>query len=153
MRLVIQRVKEARVEVEGKVTGSIGAGLVALLGISRTDSPKDADYLADKMAGLRIFQDENGKMNRSVVEAGGSVLVVSQFTLYGDCRKGRRPSFDSAAAPEMARGLYEYFVDATRLRGLAVETGVFQAHMDVHLVNDGPVTLIVESDSLLPKPG
>ncbi|MCS7315852.1 MAG: D-aminoacyl-tRNA deacylase [Bryobacterales bacterium] len=145
MRAVLQRVREARVEVDGTVTGAIGRGLLVLVGIAREDTQRDADYLAEKIAGLRIFPDQEGKMNRSVQEVGGAVLVVSQFTLYGDTRKGRRPSFDRAAPPEQARALYEYFVQALRARGLAVETGVFQAMMQVHLVNDGPVTILCES--------
>jgi D-tyrosyl-tRNA(Tyr) deacylase len=127
--------------------GEIGPGLLVLLGVAKADTANDADFLAAKVAQLRIFADEAGKMNRSVAEAGGAMLVVSQFTLYGDCRKGRRPSFDSAAAPEDARKLYEYYVDVTRRTGLRVETGIFQADMAVSLLNDGPVTLIVESPS------
>jgi D-tyrosyl-tRNA(Tyr) deacylase len=145
MRVVIQRVTEARVEVEGRVAGAIGSGLLVLLGIARDDTAADAEYLADKVIGLRIFGDEAGKMNYSVVQAGGSLLVISQFTLYGDCRRGRRPSFDLAAPPEQARALYEYFLDACRRSKVPVQTGVFQAHMSVHLVNDGPVTVICES--------
>ena len=145
MRIVIQRVKKARVEVNGEITGSIDAGLLLLVGISKSDTPKEADYLAAKVVGLRIFQDEEGKMNRDILEAGGSVLIVSQFTLYGDCRKGRRPSFDDAAGAGEARVRYEYFVAAISALGVPVQTGVFQASMDVHLVNDGPVTLICES--------
>jgi len=145
MRVVLQRVTEARVKVEGQVVGSIGPGLVALLGIARTDTRSDAEYLADKVAGLRIFPDEEGKMNRSLKDTGGSLLVVSQFTLYGDCRKGRRPSFDLAAPPEQARALYEYFLQSARARNVPVEAGVFQAMMAVHLVNDGPVTIICDS--------
>jgi D-tyrosyl-tRNA(Tyr) deacylase len=145
MRAVIQRVRRAHVEVDGEVTGSIDAGLLVLLGISRDDSRADADYLVDKIAGLRIFQDENGKMNRSLRDTAGRLLVVSQFTLYGDCTKGRRPSFDRAAPAERARGLYEYFVSAARSSGIPTETGKFQAMMAVHLINDGPVTLICES--------
>ena len=145
MRAVIQRVRQAHVEVNGEVTGSIDAGLLVLLGISRNDSRADADYLVDKIAGLRIFQDENGKMNRSLRDTGGRLLVVSQFTLYGDCTKGRRPSFDRAAPAEVARDLYEYFVMVARSSGMATETGKFQATMSVHLVNEGPVTLICES--------
>jgi D-tyrosyl-tRNA(Tyr) deacylase len=145
MRIVIQRVKQARVEVDTQITGSIDAGLVILLGISKTDTRADADYLAAKALSLRIFQDDQGKMNRDVSEAGGGVLIVSQFTLYGDCRKGRRPSFDAAAPAADARALYEYFVDVMRATGVPVATGVFQATMAVHLVNDGPVTLICES--------
>jgi len=146
MRAVIQRVSEARVEVDGQVTGSIETGLLVLIGIARTDSERDADYLIDRIIGLRIFPDCAGKMNRSVREAGGSLLLVSQFTLYGDCRKGRRPSFDSAAGAEQAVRLYDYFVSRARLTGIPVETGTFQASMQVHLVNDGPVTILCESD-------
>src|SRR2546425_561696 len=145
MRLVIQRVREARVEVDGDCCGSIAAGLLVLVAVAKTDIAADADYLVEKLLGLRIFPDEVGKMNRSVVDAGGSLLVVSNFTLYGDCSKGRRPGFDLAAAPEEARTLYEYFVEKLRSGGIRVETGVFQAAMAVHLVNDGPVTLLCES--------
>jgi D-tyrosyl-tRNA(Tyr) deacylase len=145
MRAILQRVTEARVIVNQAVSGEIGAGLLILLGVSKLDSTADADFLAQKVLNLRIFEDENGKMNRSILETGGALLVVSQFTLYGDCRKGRRPSFDDAAPAEQARALYEHFVAATRSSGLRVETGVFQAQMAVSLVNDGPVTLIVES--------
>jgi D-aminoacyl-tRNA deacylase len=149
MRVVVQRVSEARVVIDGAVTGSIASGLMVLLGVGQGDTEKDADYLADKIAGLRIFPDEAGKMNRSVADCGGALLVVSQFTLYGDCRKGRRPGFDQAAAPQHANRLYEYFVAQARARGLRVETGVFQATMAVHLVNDGPVTLILDSSRIL----
>lgn len=149
MRAVVQRVSEARVVVDGTVTGSIGRGLVVLLGVGQDDTEKDADYLADKVAGLRIFPDEAGKMNKSVADCGGALLIVSQFTLYGDCRKGRRPSFDHAAAPELANRLYEYFVAQVRRRSLRAETGVFQACMAVHLINDGPVTLILDSNRIL----
>jgi D-aminoacyl-tRNA deacylase len=145
LRLLIQRVKEARVEVDGSVTGAIGPGLLVLLGIAKGDTAKEADYLIDKMLGLRIFPDAESKMNLSVADTAGGVLIVSQFTLYGDVRKGRRPSFDAAAPPEQARQLYEYFVEQTRLRHPGVETGVFQAMMAVHLVNDGPVTILCES--------
>ena len=145
MRIVIQRVKQARVEVDGQVTGVIGPGLLVLLGIAKTDSERDAEYLAEKVLHLRIFPDSGGKMNRNIREAGGSLLVVSQFTLYGDCRKGRRPSFDLAASPEQAARLYQYFIHTARQTGVRVETGIFQALMQVHLVNDGPVTLICES--------
>ncbi len=147
MRAVVQRVAQAKVEVDGAVTGEIGAGLLTLLGVAKSDTAADADFLAEKIAGLRIFPDDAGKMNRSVIETGGAMLAVSQFTLYGDCRKGRRPSFDLAAPAEQARALYERFVAALRGAGVRVETGVFQAHMAVSLVNDGPVTLIVESPS------
>ncbi|HEY7337850.1 MAG TPA: D-aminoacyl-tRNA deacylase [Bryobacteraceae bacterium] len=145
MRAVIQRVTQARVEVDREPVGEIGPGLLVLLGVAKPDTPADAEFLASKIAALRIFADEAGKMNRSVVEAGGSLLVVSQFTLYGDASKGRRPSFDMAAPPEQARTLYEHFVACARRGGLRVETGIFQAMMAVSLTNDGPVTLIVES--------
>ena len=145
MRVVIQRVKQARVEVDGQVTGAIGPGLLVLLGIAKTDSQKDAEYLVEKVLGIRIFPDSDGKMNRNIGEAGGSLLVVSQFTLYGDCRKGRRPGFDLAASPQQAAGLYEYFVNTARKSAVPVQTGVFQASMQVHLVNDGPVTIICDS--------
>jgi D-aminoacyl-tRNA deacylase len=147
MRAVVQRVTGARVEVDGKVVGEINAGLLVLIGVTRSDSEKDAHFLAEKIVNLRIFADENGKMNRSLLESGGALLAVSQFTLYGDCRKGRRPSFDAAAPPEQARALYERFIDAVRAEGVRVETGIFQAHMSVSLTNDGPVTLLLESSS------
>ena len=133
-------------EVEGRVVGEIGAGLLAFVGIAKSDVRADADYLADKAISLRIFPDEDGKMNRNVVEAGGSLLVVSQFTLYADTRRGRRPSFDLAAPPDQARVLYEYFIQTVRTRHVPVETGVFQASMSVLLRNDGPVTLICDSE-------
>jgi D-tyrosyl-tRNA(Tyr) deacylase len=145
MRVVVQRVTHAKVEVDGAVAGEIGAGLLALLGVAKSDTAEDAEFLAEKIAGLRVFSDDAGKMNRSLLETGGAMLAVSQFTLYGDCRKGRRPSFDHAAPAEQARALYEHFVEAVRRAGVRVETGIFQAHMAVSLVNDGPVTLIVES--------
>jgi D-aminoacyl-tRNA deacylase len=148
MWAVVQRVLEARVEIDGAVSGEIAAGLLVLLGVGKGDQMPDSDYLAEKIVNLRIFSDEAGKMNRSLLETGGGLLVVSQFTLYGDCRKGRRPSFDSAAPAELGRSLYERFVAAARAVGgerLRVETGVFQADMKVSLTNDGPVTLIVES--------
>ena len=145
MRLVIQRVREARVEVDGIATGAIPAGLLVLVAVAKTDTAADADYLAEKLLSLRIFSDDEGKMNRSVAEIGGSLLVVSNFTLYGDCSKGRRPGFDLAAPPEQARALYEYFLGKLRASEVPVETGVFQASMAVHLVNDGPVTLLCES--------
>ena len=147
MRMVIQRVKEARVMVDGQVTGEIGGGLLVFLGIARTDTEKEAGFLLDKLIGLRIFTDENGKMNRSIADVAGYLLIVSQFTLYGDCRKGRRPSFDTVAPPDRARFLYDYFVEAARKTSVRVATGVFQASMQVHLVNDGPVTIIVDSIS------
>ena|ERR1051326_7659754 len=148
MRVVIQRVKQARVEVDGQVTGTIGPGLVVLLGIAKTDTEQEAEYLLKKVLGIRIFPDDNGRMNRNIQETGGSLLIVSQFTLYGDCRKGRRPSFDLAAGPEQAGRLYAHFVDEARKTGISVQTGVFQALMQVHLVNDGPVTLICDSPSV-----
>jgi D-tyrosyl-tRNA(Tyr) deacylase len=145
MRALVQRVTSSRVTVEDNVSGEIGAGLLVLLGVSKLDTEADADFVAAKVLNLRIFEDDDGKMNRSLIDTGGAMLVVSQFTLYGDCRKGRRPSFDDAAPAEQARSLYEYFVAASRRAGVRVETGVFQAHMAVSLVNDGPVTLLVES--------
>lgn len=145
MRAVVQRVSQARVEVDGKVTGSIGTGLMVLLGVGKGDDEASADWLVDKIAALRIFPDPDGKMNLSVEQSGAAMLVVSQFTLYGDTRRGRRPSFDGAAPPDEANRLYEYFVQRARARGMKVETGVFQAMMSVHLVNEGPVTLICES--------
>lgn len=145
MRAVLQRVKNAKVEVNGEVVGSIGVGLLVLLGVSKTDGEAEAEFLAEKIIHLRIFPDEAGKMNRSVEEAGGSLLVVSQFTIYGDCSKGRRPGFDAAAPASRARELYEYFVECVTKFNLNVQTGIFQAHMDVSLVNDGPVTFIVDS--------
>ncbi len=149
MRIVLQRVKEARVEVEGRIAGAIGPGLLAFLGISRDDTRADADYLLDKTLTLRIFPDEAGKMNRSLLDMGGELLVVSQFTLYADARKGRRPGFDRAAGPEQARLLYEYFAESARERRLRVETGVFQAMMSVYLLNDGPVTILCDSERTL----
>ncbi len=146
MRAVVQRVSRCRVTVDGKVTGEIGAGLLVLLGVAQDDTEAAADYLADKVAGLRIFDDEAGKMNRAVAEAGGAVLVVSQFTLHGDVRRGKRPSFDAAARPEYARRLYEYFVGKIRAAGLRCETGRFQEKMEVELVNDGPVTILLDSE-------
>lgn len=145
MRLVVQRVREARVTVEGSTVGAIRTGLLALIGISRLDTIADADYLVDKLIGLRIFPDEHGKMNLNVREAGGCLLLVSQFTLYGDCRRGRRPSFDQAAPPEQAQALYDHFVARARQGPVPVETGVFQASMLVHLLNDGPVTILIDS--------
>lgn len=145
MRALIQRVSQAKVEVDGAITGEIGKGLLVFLGVAKPDTAVDAGFLVNKVIQLRIFPDDEGKMNRSLADAGGSLLVVSQFTLYGDCRKGRRPSFDAAAPPDQARSLYEHFVTEARRAGVHVETGVFQAHMDVSLVNDGPVTLLVES--------
>jgi D-tyrosyl-tRNA(Tyr) deacylase len=145
MRACVQRVSRASVTVEGNVVGEIGRGLVVLLGVAQGDEENDARYLADKIVGLRIFEDEQGKMNRSLLEAGGALLVVSQFTLLGDVRKGRRPSFTDAAPPDEANRLYEEFVAAAAKLGAPIATGRFQAHMDVELVNDGPVTLLLDS--------
>jgi D-tyrosyl-tRNA(Tyr) deacylase len=145
MRAVVQRVSRAEVRVDGAVVGSIARGLLVLVGAADDDTVEDAAYLADKIVSLRIFADENGQMNRSVADAGGGLLLVSQFTLYGDCRKGRRPSFVKAMAPGPAEQLYERFVEAVRKSGLPVATGRFRAMMDVELVNDGPVTLLLDS--------
>jgi D-tyrosyl-tRNA(Tyr) deacylase len=145
MRAVIQRVKRAKVTVAGEITGEIGSGLLVLLGVGRGDDEAAADYLAAKTVGLRVFEDREGKMNLSVQDAGGAVLVVSQFTLYGDVRKGKRPSFDDAARPESARALYEYFVGKIREARVLCETGRFQEMMEVELVNDGPVTILIDS--------
>lgn len=145
MRVVVQRSKEASVTVAGEVVGKITHGLMLLVGITHEDSEKDIEFVADKIANLRIFEDEEGKMNHSVLETGGQILSVSQFTLYGDCRKGRRPNFMAAARPEQAEPLYELFNKKLREKGLHVETGRFGAMMDVALTNVGPVTLIVES--------
>lgn len=145
MRAVVQRVSRAKVGVAKDVVGEIGPGLLVLLGVGQSDTEADADYLADKVAGLRILEDAEGKMNRSVAESGGAVLVVSQFTLYGDVRRGKRPSFDAAARPEQARYLYEYFVNQIRAAGLVCETGRFQEMMQVELVNEGPVTILLDS--------
>lgn len=145
MRAVVQRVGRAQVTVNGEITGQIGPGLVVLLGVGRDDTEADATYLAEKIAGLRVFEDDQGKMNRSVQDVGGSVLAVSQFTLYGDVRRGKRPSFDAAAPPEKARQLYEFFVNQIRVAGLRCETGRFQQMMKVELVNEGPVTILLDS--------
>ncbi len=145
MRAVVQRVSRAKVTVDGEITGEIGRGLLVLLGVGAEDTRADADYLADKIVGLRIFEDEGGKMNLSVAEVEGAVLAVSQFTLYGDVRRGKRPSFDAAAAPGAARELYEYFVEKIRGAGLRCETGRFQETMRVELVNEGPVTILLDS--------
>ncbi len=145
MRAVVQRVARAKVTVAGEITGEVALGLLVLLGVGKEDSEINADYLAEKIAGLRIFEDDAGKMNRSVVDVGGAVLVVSQFTLYGDVRQGKRPSFDDAAPPQRARELYEYFVQKIRASGLRCETGRFQEMMAVELVNDGPVTILLDS--------
>ena len=149
VRAVVQRVTSASVTVDGRVAGEIGAGLLVLLGVSRTDNPESATYLAEKIANLRIFSDEAGKMNLSLVDISGSALVVSQFTLYGDTRGGRRPSFIQAAPPEEASRPYDEFVRSMRALGVAVETGVFQAHMRVELVNDGPVTILLDSEKAI----
>jgi len=148
MRAVVQRVSRASVKVENEITGEIELGLLVLLGVEEQDTPADADYLADKIAGLRIFEDSAGKMNLSVSDVSGAMLAVSQFTLFGDVRRGKRPSFDSAARPERARDLYEYFVDQVRKHGLRCETGRFQAMMDVELINSGPVTILLDSKKL-----
>lgn len=146
MRAVVQRVTRGRVTVGGEVTGEIGKGYVVLLGVSKADDAAAADYMAEKIAGLRVFEDDEGKMNRSILDVGGAVLAVSQFTLYGDVRRGRRPGFDQAGRPEQAEPLYERFVAQLRSRGIPVETGRFQTHMEVELVNDGPVTILVDSE-------
>jgi D-aminoacyl-tRNA deacylase len=145
MRLLIQRVSTARVTVSERTVGVIGPGLLVFLGISREDTEAEADYLVDKLLGLRIFRDDEDKMNRNIQDAGGALLIVSQFTLYGDCRRGRRPSFDRAAPPERARVLYDYFVAAAARSPVPVQCGEFQAMMEVHLVNDGPVTILIDS--------
>ena len=146
MRAVVQRVTRCKVTVGGRTVGEIGPGLLILLGAGKNDSEAGVEYLAEKIAGLRIFEDENGKMNLSVLDKGAELMVVSQFTLYGDVRRGKRPSFDAAAAPEEARRLYEYFVAKVRAAGLRCATGEFQAMMDVDLVNSGPVTIILDSE-------
>lgn len=148
MRAVVQRVSRASVTVDGEVVGAIGRGLLVLIGAADGDTPKDADSLARKVGGLRIFPDGDGKMNLDVAQAGGAVLAVSQFTLLGDCRKGRRPSFVGAARPEVASPLFERYVEATRALGLRCETGIFQTDMKVELLNDGPVTLLVDTTKL-----
>jgi D-aminoacyl-tRNA deacylase len=146
MRAIVQRVSRCRVTVVGNVVGEIGAGLLVLLGISKADNETAADYLVEKVIGLRIFEDAEEKMNLSIQDSGGAVLVVSQFTLYGDVRRGKRPSFDAAARPEEAKRLYEYFVGKVRAAGLRCETGQFQAMMEVELVNSGPVTILLDSE-------
>src|SRR5689334_10634269 len=155
MRAIIQRVREASVTVNNPnghcTTAAIRTGLVVLLGVAATDTPSDAEYLSDRILGLRIFPDESGKMNRHIGEIGGSLLVISQFTLYADCRKGRRPSFDRAARPEAAVKLYDYFVEVLRRSPVPVETGVFQAMMEIHLINQGPVTIILDSADRKPS--
>ncbi|MBC7925739.1 MAG: D-tyrosyl-tRNA(Tyr) deacylase [Bryobacteraceae bacterium] len=145
MRLVIQRVLEASVEAEGAITGSIGPGLLVLFAVESSDTTAQADYLVKKTIGLRIFPDAQGKMNRSVADVGGAVLVVSQFTLFGDCSQGLRPSYSRAATAQQASSLYEYYLDRLRQTGIPVQSGVFQAAMKVTLINDGPVTLICDS--------
>jgi D-tyrosyl-tRNA(Tyr) deacylase len=145
MRLLIQRVTQASVRIDGKVEAEIGQGILALIGVAAGDTQEAADYLADKLVNLRIFADKAGRMNHSALDINAGLLLVSQFTLYGDCRKGRRPGFDAAAAPADALRLYEYFVQQVRTKGLLTQTGVFQAHMEVELVNDGPVTFLLES--------
>ncbi|NLV42392.1 MAG: D-tyrosyl-tRNA(Tyr) deacylase [Candidatus Hydrogenedentes bacterium] len=145
MRAVVQRVSEASVEVDGAVVGATGPGFLVLLGVEEGDTSADADYLAEKIAGLRVFNDADGKMNLSLGDTGGGVLLISQFTLHGDCRRGKRPSFITAARPETAVPLYERTAERLRARGVPVATGVFGAHMAVRLVNDGPVTLLLDS--------
>ena len=145
MRAVIQRVKQSSVKTENRTIGQTGPGLLVLLGVAKGDRPADADYLVNKIANLRIFEDENGKMNRSLLETGGEMMVVSQFTLLADCHKGRRPSFVNAAEPEVATELYEYFVSRARNLDITVATGRFRAMMEVALINEGPVTIIIES--------
>jgi len=145
VRAVVQRVRAARVEVEGRTVGEIGRGFLVLLGVARGDTAREAEWMAQKLAGLRLFEDAEGKMNLGLEEVGGAILIVSQFTLLGDCRKGRRPSFTEAAPPEEADRLYQLVVGKMKTNGLRVETGVFQAHMQVHLTNDGPVTLLLDT--------
>lgn len=149
MRAVVQRVDRASVTVDGQITGRVERGLLVLLGVAAGDTDKDLQYLVDKVCGLRIFEDDAGKMNLSVQDIGGAILAVSQFTLYGDCRKGKRPSFDKAAKPEEANAFYERFVEQCRAKGLPVATGVFRAHMLVELANNGPVTILLDSTKIL----
>lgn len=146
MRSVVQRVKRASVTVNGQTVGQINTGLLVLLAVGQGDSSNDLTWMVEKLVGLRIFEDEEGKMNRSILDMGGEFLVVSQFTLYGDCRKGKRPSFSSAAPPEQAKEMFEKSVEGIRSYGLKVETGIFQAEMDVELINDGPVTILLDSE-------
>ena len=149
MRAVVQRVSRAQVAIDGEIVGEVGRGLLVLLGVTHADTEVDAGYLADKIAGLRVFEDENGKMNLDAAAVGGGILVVSQFTLYGDVRRGKRPSFDAAAPPERARQLYEYFAERIRAAGLLCQTGRFQEMMEVELVNEGPVTILLDSSKIL----
>jgi len=146
MRAVVQRVSRASVTIGGEVYGKIDKGLVVLLGITHQDDQKDARWLAEKVAHLRVFEDEQGKMNRSLADIGGEMLIISQFTLYGDCRKGRRPGFSDAAPPDIAKPLYLFFVEEVKKKGIKAATGTFQAEMKVELVNDGPVTLLLDSE-------
>ena len=146
MRAVVQRVKSASVTVDGELVSEIGVGVLIFLGVAHDDTATELEYIANKVANLRIFEDEDGKMNRSLLETGGAALVVSQFTLYGDCRKGRRPSFINAARPEVANALYEQFISALEQQNIPTQGGTFQAMMDVQLVNDGPVTILLDSD-------
>jgi D-tyrosyl-tRNA(Tyr) deacylase len=148
MRAVVQRISEGRVVVNGQISGAIDEGLLVFLGVTKRDTIEDAKYMAEKTVNLRIFEDENGKMNLSVIDIRGKILVVSQFTLFGDCRKGRRPSFTEAESPEMADELYRVFIDECKKMGIDVETGVFQTHMAVHLINDGPVTILIDSKKI-----
>lgn len=148
MRAVIQRVSRASVTVDSEVTGSIQSGLLVLLGIHKDDTAKEVQWLTEKIINLRIFEDENGKMNHSLIDTKGAMLVVSQFTLYGDCRKGRRPGYSTAALPDKAKALYQIFIDTVKQKGVTTASGKFQAHMDVELVNDGPVTLLLDSSKL-----
>jgi len=147
VRAVVQRVRAARVEVDGGIVGEIGRGFLVLLGVAKGDTEREAEWMAQKLVGLRLFEDADGKMNLGLEDVGGAILMVSQFTLLGDCRKGRRPSFTEAAPPEQADRLYQLVVGKMRARGLRVETGVFQAHMQVHLTNDGPVTLLLDTSA------
>lgn len=149
MRAVVQRAKKGSVEIDGKVVGAIEKGLVVLLGVNENDTMEDVSYTAEKVLNLRVFDDDEGKMNYSLLDIKGELLVVSQFTLYGDCRKGRRPSYSTAARPEKANELYEEFVKACRAQQVKTETGVFQADMQVNIINDGPVTLIIDSEKII----